>query len=828
MLELWIAYTGYIAVLLTGLLFLYRSLHKRIRAVQSDLNERIEFRKFNSLVFASIGLVITMGWYGIQKIERNELNDFKSVAEILAPTYADIVTRFDLSIINMETGQFDADLNMLNSRLIHWLELRPDLLSMYVVKWDPFADSMYYIGGATHSESLNGVEDKDIHKMIPLGRLYSKIDPEPELLRAFSGLFATEPEPVANSRKFALSSFAPIIDKYGKVQAVLGIDMDGSLISNRILEERAKGFLLLLLPYALILTGYWIRINSYLEHLIVTRKKEELEKSEQRYHILSDSSMEGLVIHRGGAILEVNRALAVMLGYQPQELISSSALSLISPECREKIRAILDWKENLHTETVAFRKDGTKFDVELFGKNCVYNGQPARAVAIRDITERKRHEAVIYHMASHDELTGLPNKNHFTQLMRESLELAAIDGWKSVLLFMDLDKFKYINDSFGHTAGDQVLKDVAQRLRVICSDGAFLGRWGGDEFTIFLPIANYRIDAIRMAERVLEAMAEPMAIGNNRIKMGTSIGISLFPEHGQDAETLIMNADTAMYHGKRKNQNTITMFTPDMQTDILNRLTMGNDLRIALQNGEFEVYYQPQIHMGTEVIIGLEALTRWKHPVKGYISPAQFIPVAEETRLMKPLGDWVLRKACSEVKELHQQGFPKMRLAVNLSPVQFEQEELAGYIRTVLTETGFPAELLELEITESMTMDVDYVLPILSELKELGVQISIDDFGTGYSSLSYLKSIPIDRLKIDRSFIMGIQTKQEPVTAIILSLARNLNLDVIAEGVETKEQVEFLLREGCSEAQGYYYFRPMPMKGIIDMFNERSGSLQSL
>jgi diguanylate cyclase (GGDEF)-like protein len=390
---------------------------------------------------------------------------------------------------------------------------------------------------------------------------------------------------------------------------------------------------------------------------------------------------------------------------------------------------------------------------------------------------------------------------------------------KVALLFLDLDRFKIINDSFGHSFGDIVLKEVAKRLKQCTRAQDTVARVGGDEFLIMLNKVEGVADAAIAAERVMQAMGAEFVIQGHSLGMSCSIGISIFPEHGSDGESLIKNADAAMYFAKDAGRNDVRFFTKEMNAQATERLALESALRLALDKGEFFLAYQPQMEIATGSIIGLEALIRWQHPELGLVPPDKFIPIAENNGLILQIGEWVLRTACAQARQWWDDGLPPVPIAVNVSAIQFRQENFSTLVKNVLLETGLSSEFLELELTESLLLsNEDVMFAVLQELRELGVKLAIDDFGTGYSSLSYLKQFRVNKLKIDRSFIRNIvfDPGDAAITTAIISMAKSLNLKVIAEGVENEAQMSFLRAHGCDEIQGYYFSKPITAAEVAD------------
>ncbi len=426
---------------------------------------------------------------------------------------------------------------------------------------------------------------------------------------------------------------------------------------------------------------------------------------------------------------------------------------------------------------------------------------------------QRRVEDMIRHQASHDRLTSLPNRLLFDERLSLALAYTHQQGEMLAVMFLDLDRFKTINDTLGHAIGDQLLQQVAQCLVRCLKQGDTIARWGGDEFTLILPQIQSAHDATEIAKRIIKALETPFDCNGQEIHVTTSIGIALAPYDGEDAETLLKNADTAMYRAKQQGKNDFQLYAPDMNAQALDQLVLANDLYRALNRGEFLLHYQPQVSLKTGQIVGMEALVRWQHPERGLVPPNQFIPLAEETGQISAIGEWVLQTACAQNKAWQKAGLPPIRIAVNLSARQFQQQNLAKLIDRVLSETGLEAQYLEVEITESIAMqNVKVTISVLKELQSMGVSISIDDFGTGYSSLATLKRFPLHILKVDREFVKDLTTDAKDAALIraIVTLGHGLDLAVIAEGVETAEQQEFLRSIGCDAMQGYLFSKPLP------------------
>jgi diguanylate cyclase (GGDEF)-like protein len=443
---------------------------------------------------------------------------------------------------------------------------------------------------------------------------------------------------------------------------------------------------------------------------------------------------------------------------------------------------------------------------------------------VRDITERKQAEEQIAYLAYHDNLTGLPNNRLFKDRLQQSIAHAERNNSLLAVMFLDLDRFKLINDSMGHNVGDKLLQIIADRLTEgtrrqdsigikVSIDANSVARLGGDEFTILLEKVSGQQAITTVARRLIELCARPILIDSHEIFTSVSIGISLYPTDGAEVETLLKNADTAMYHAKKQGRNNFQYFDTSMNQASVEQLAIETSLRKAIENNELALHYQPQVSISTGQIVGMEALLRWKHPHKGFISPTAFIPVAEETGLIISIGEWVINEACKQGAEWEKQGYKPVTISVNLSAKQLREERLNDIIARILHETGMNPRYLGLELTESaIIIEPERALARLQSIKSLGIKLSMDDFGTGYSSLSYLKKFPLDTLKIDQSFIHDLATNNEDASLVkaIISMAHSLGMDVIAEGVEQQDQMEFLSVNDCDIIQGYLFSRPLP------------------
>ncbi len=518
------------------------------------------------------------------------------------------------------------------------------------------------------------------------------------------------------------------------------------------------------------------------------------------------------------AVEYVNPAFETITGYGAAEVVGRSLESLQGyskdQQNLEEIRAALREKREGHALLRNYRKDGGEYWNDLFIAP-VKNEQGIIhhfVVAQYDIAAVMRHEAELEFQAKHDALTALANRD----LLRDRLSQAILDAHRNStslwVLFVDLDRFKFINDTLGHDAGDILLKVLATRLQSAARDADTLARVGGDEFVLVLPAQSDHRAGLIVLQQIMDAVAQPLTLQGYEFFLTCSIGIATYPKDGDTAEALTKNADIAMYKAKEMGRSTFQFYNPAMNQRTLDRLSIEADLRHSLERNEFSLVYQPQLSVSSGSIVGMEALIRWNHPVHGMITPARFIALAEEMGLIVPIGAWVLHTACIQAKAWQLAGLGNLRVAVNLSARQFTEKALVQSIADVLHATGLDPQFLELELTESMVMsDVDNVITTLRNLKGLGINISIDDFGTGYSSLSYLRRFPIDVLKIDQSFIkdLSINSDDAAIVVSIISLAHSLRLNVIAEGVETEEQLAFLREHGCDQMQGYYFSKAL-------------------
>ncbi len=523
-----------------------------------------------------------------------------------------------------------------------------------------------------------------------------------------------------------------------------------------------------------------------------------------RLRRFADATFEGILFLRNGVVADANAALCALLGREREGLLGRPAEWLLSLPGG---LGVLDQGGTVEAELIDGA--GQRRPVELLSRPLGDARGRDTVLAVRDLSDRKQAEQRIQHLAHHDSLTGLPNRALFRDRLAQAMSMAERTGHTIALLCLDLDGFKSVNDLLGHPVGDQVLIEVGNRLRTCLRDSDTIARLGGDEFAIVLGFCEQPAGASTLGERIVALLAEPFEIGGQQVVIGTSIGIALYPSDAAAPEVLLRNADLALYRAKRDGRGVFRFFEQAMDERLQQRRLLEQDLRGAMQRGELRLHYQPLLDSATLEIDGFEALLRWEHPVRGAISPAQFVPVAEESGLIVPLGEWVLQTACTEAASWSR----PWRIAVNLSPAQFKQRDLASSIATILARTGLPPGRLELEITEGILIDdAERALLMLGELKSLGVRIALDDFGTGYSSLSYLRRFPFDKLKIDASFVQGLGDggEADAIVRAIVALGRSLSLSITAEGVETPHQLALLREQACDQVQGFLLGRPMP------------------
>jgi diguanylate cyclase (GGDEF)-like protein/PAS domain S-box-containing protein len=567
------------------------------------------------------------------------------------------------------------------------------------------------------------------------------------------------------------------------------------------------------------------------EHVNTCR---QLQQSETWYRYLVNSSPDLIyTLDQEGCFTFVNEKAEALLGCRPEELIGLHYSAIVHDEDIPRVNYVFNERRtgdraSRNVELRLKRRDGKPdsavvescFLTAELNATGIYEGCEPEFLGkflgtygvAKDISERKKAEQTIHYQAYHDLLTGLPNRMLFKDRLTLAIAQAKRNSQMLAVMFLDLDRFKMVNDTLGHVVGDELLLHVSSRLRGCLREGDTLARMGGDEFTLLLPQISFREDAVKTAQKILAALQRPFHIGEHELFASVSIGISLFPNDGEAIDSLVKNADIAMYHAKAHGRSNYQFYSHTMNATFSERLSLENAMRRALERREFTVFYQPQVSVESGAITGMEALIRWQHPTRGLLPPSEFIPLAEETGLIVPIGEWVLRTACAQAGAWREMGLPLARLAVNLSGAQIEQPDSIENIMQILQESGLPASALEIEITESVIMkDVENTIAKLVMLSACGVKIGIDDFGTGYSSLSYLKKFPIHTLKIDQSFVHDISRDPSGTSIVtaIIAMAKGLKLNIVAEGVETQKQLSFLRALECDEMQGFLFSWPL-------------------
>jgi diguanylate cyclase (GGDEF)-like protein/PAS domain S-box-containing protein len=549
------------------------------------------------------------------------------------------------------------------------------------------------------------------------------------------------------------------------------------------------------------------------------RAEEALKESTERFRNLIETTSDlAWEIDERGAYTYVSPQVKKILGYEPAELLGKITFKLMPPEEAARIAGIYqeitaNRKPFSLLENVNLHKNGGRVLLEssgvpFFDRTGRFRGY--RGIH-RDITERRHAEETIRFQAYHDLMTGLPNRDQLLLLFKLRLLEASRDHRKLAVIYLNLDRFKAINDSFGHAIGDQVIVAVAERLKSFTGAKDILGRVGSDEFILIIGV-NSTEDAVILAQRIAEAMRQGYSVSGHDLYVTASIGISMYPEDSDNAEILFRNADVAASHVKERGRDNVQFFNPNIKIRTIERLLLESSLRHAIERNELEIHYQPLVNIKTGEVLCLEALVRWRHTGLGMLKPADFIPVAEEIGFIANIDDWVLRTACAQNRKWQDLGYPPLCVTVNLSAQQFQQANLVDKVGGILRETGLEPQCLDIEVTENTAMrDIDLAIPSLEGLKKLGVNISIDDFGTGYSSLNYLKRFPVQSLKIDQSFIKDVTNDpdDQAIVRAVIAMGHNLNLKVIAEGVETREQYEFLLANDCDAMQGFLFSKPL-------------------
>lgn len=758
-------------------------------------------------------VLLFSGMIYINYLEKEEYKEYEGAASSLARVLAADLTSMHHERLNERTNENDETYVRILQMMERWQNDHPEILSIYTLKKNERGDHCFVVV-STADDHRDGKIDEKREQRVPIGTVYRAYIPELE--QAFQGKFAMEKSPAKDEWGESISAFMPVFRQNGTVDAVLGIDYDARMYLERLEKERQKGMLISFLVFLVWEAIYLLGIYMQIERKLFERHKQELEVSENRFKRFSEITTEGIIIHSDGKVIEANTAACRLLGYVENELIHMPIQDLMISKSLKKIEHD-DRQEGIY-EIQLRRKDGTVFPAEVVQREYDYDGRKVNVTAIRDITERKRHEERIDYIVNHDDLTGLLNKEALHHAIAEKIQEAFYRQEEVAIMFLEISGMKTINDFYGYSVGDQVLLQIVEEWKKRSNEDILLGRWSGNEFVAILS-GSTKEKAKNVANQFIEIADEPVVVEGRELYVTIKIGISIYPKDGVDPKTLIRKADIARYKLRQKSASQFLFFEEPMTRVIQEKIAMERELRRALEKGEFVLYYQPQIQLDTGMVTGMEALIRWNHPEKGLISPYAFISVAEQTGMIIPINEWVIRMACRQTKQLLKD-FPNLSVSVNLSPYEFENRRFVHKLTKILEETGLPPHHLDLEITERMTMDTERAITILNRLKSIGVTISMDDFGTGYSSLSYLTDLPIDRLKIDRSFVRNIQGKKEAILPAIIRLGHNIGVKVLAEGVETEAEVSYLRDKHCDEAQGYYFAQPLSYEELIIFLHE--------
>jgi diguanylate cyclase (GGDEF)-like protein/PAS domain S-box-containing protein len=577
---------------------------------------------------------------------------------------------------------------------------------------------------------------------------------------------------------------------------------------------------------------------GWLLYLLIARGLKIIEDAQAALRLRDraiESSVNGVFIsdyqHRDGPIVYVNPAFERITGYSSEEAVGRSPLFLVGTDADqpelEALRAAVKDGRHYHAVLRTYRKDGSQnwTEAHVAPVRNELNAVTHYVAILDDITDTRRYQDELGRQANYDTLTGLPNRNLLTDRVDHAISRAERMGNTIAICVIGLDQFGRVNESLGHAAGSELLQAAAARLQARLRAVDTVARLTGDEFAVVLVDETTETGIAHQVQRMLEGFAEAFAVREREIFISASVGVALFPPDGANTEALLKRAEIAMHRAKEQGGGAFQMFTSEMDARVAERMALESHLRRALERDELLLHYQPQADLESNLICGAEALARWRHPELGMVSPARFIPLAEETGLIVPIGDWVLRTACAQASAWKRTGLGPVRISVNISARQFRQPDLPGAVEAALRDTGLDAGDLELELTESIIMqDIEHVIGVMRELKNMGVMLAIDDFGTGYSSLSYLKRFPVDRLKIDQSFVRDIITDRDAqaITQAVISLGQTLGIRVIAEGVETAKQRDLLAERGCHEIQGYLIAKPMPAEEFIDFIRKRT------
>lgn len=593
---------------------------------------------------------------------------------------------------------------------------------------------------------------------------------------------------------------------------ITSLPVDGSVIMTLLSDNN---------NYINYVVGLFFALTLLVSVFNLHRNKVKLLADEysRQFDSLIETATDGIVVtDHNGIITQWNHGAESLFGYHKDEVVDQN-VRMIFPDAFPT--SDIQEFAGQTRELIGYKKDGSQFPIELSTGYWETVRGDYHSLIIRDITDQRKSEEKISNLVYLDSLTGLPNRRLYNDRLESTIDQALDNKTTHTVLYLDLDQFKLVNDTYGHQIGDQLLIEVSQRIKSCISKADTLARLGGDEFILLLPNSNYT-KAEAVARNILNVLAHAFSLNDEEVFITPSIGASLFPADGTDSETLVKNADIAMYRVKEEGKNNFQFFTSEMNDLISRKSKIAMSIRKGLELGEFSVHYQPQIDIETENIIGVEALVRWNHAKLGPISPAEFIPIAEENGMILHIGEFVLRTACLQTKAWQNAGVEPFRVAVNISAKQFSQGNISEVITSALENAQLAPEFLELELTESLIQGATSAIAKMQELKAMGIHLSIDDFGTGYSSLSYLKLFPIDSLKIDQYFTRNINkdAKDAALVDTIIQMARNLGLNVIAEGVETLDQLVYLKNKRCNQAQGYYFQKPLSPEKIEELYSK--------
>ncbi|ADU32043.1 sensor domain-containing protein [Evansella cellulosilytica] len=561
----------------------------------------------------------------------------------------------------------------------------------------------------------------------------------------------------------------------------------------------------------------------------ITTEVQLQSQIQQQFHqfrsLLKNSSSVNCILSAEGNVMYRSPSIEKVLGYKPEEL-AGPFFTIVHPDEHDYVRSrfenLLENPDKPQKLDVRLRhKEGNWRTVHVIANNRMDDPHIEGVIInYHDVTEMREAQQKIHHMAYHDYLTDLPNRRYFEEQLEAELQDAKTNRSKLAVLFIDIDRFKFINDTLGHHVGDKALKEIAEMLVSLVSEKDLIARMAGDEFMILVPHIEALDYVKELADSILKRMESPIVFDHYELFVTGSIGISTYPESGEDISVILKNADLAMYKAKETKENSFEFFTPEMEENSYKNFALQNDLRRAITNNEFELYYQPKVSASTEKVVGVEALIRWNHPTLGMVSPGHFIPIAEDTGLIVPIGEWVFDAVCKQVKRWENTGFPPLVVSLNFSAIQMLQKGLVTKVKNLLEKNQVEGHWIEVEMTESLILEHDNdILNKLEGLKQLGIHIAIDDFGTGYSSLSYLKKYKFNTIKLDKSFINDIHTSadNQAIITFIIQLSNQLNMKVVAEGVEIKEQHDILQKLNCDELQGFYFSRPKPVKEFEEL-----------